>query len=39
MKDKMEAQAVFQGAVLRGGQDSTVHMAMFSSTGDLVCVI
>lgn len=36
---RQKAQAVLQGVVLKGRRGSTFHMAMFSSTGDLVCVI
>lgn len=39
MGEKMEAPGVLQGVVLRGGQGSAVHVAIFSSTGDLVHVI
>lgn len=39
MGEKMEAPGVLQGVVLRGGQGSAVHVAIFSSIGDLVHVI
>lgn len=39
MGGRIEEQAVFQGTVLREGQGSTVHVAVISFIGDLVCVI